>query len=86
MYSIKTLRIRGYRDEPVPHTFYEQEEAPAQVALLLPGMGYTSHMPLLYYPARIMLSMCLDWNMIITDEKTLWLFQVKSESNGCLRM
>ena len=60
MYSIKTLEIRGYRDEPVPHTFYEQEETPAQVALLLPGMGYTSHMPLLYYPARIMLSAGAD--------------------------
>lgn len=60
MYSIKTLEIRGYRDEPVPHTFYEQEEAPAQVALVLPGMGYTSHMPLLYYPARIMLSAGAD--------------------------
>lgn len=60
MYSIKTLVIRGYRDEAVPHTFYEQEETPAQVALLLPGMGYTSHMPLLYYPARIMLSLGAD--------------------------
>ena len=60
MYSIKTLEIRGYRDEQVPHTFYEQEETPAQVALLLPGMGYTSHMPLLYYPARIMLSLGAD--------------------------
>ena len=60
MYSIKTLEIRGYRDEQVPHTFYEQEETPAQLALLLPGMGYTSHMPLLYYPARIMLSLGAD--------------------------
>ncbi|NNG07285.1 MAG: hypothetical protein HKM90_06080 [Desulfobacteraceae bacterium] len=60
MYSIKTLELSGYRDEPVPHTFYEQEETPAQVALLLPGMGYTSHMPLLYYPARIMLSTGAD--------------------------
>ena len=60
MYRIKTLEIRGYGDEPVPHTFYEQEETPSQVALLLPGMGYTSHMPLLYYPARIMLSLGAD--------------------------
>jgi hypothetical protein len=60
MYSIKTLEIRGYGDEPVPNTFYEQEESTSEVALLLPGMGYTSHMPLLYYPARIMLSLGAD--------------------------
>ena len=60
MYRIKTLDIRGYRDEPLPHTFYEQEESASEVALLLPGMGYTSHMPLLYYPARMMLSMGAD--------------------------
>jgi predicted alpha/beta-hydrolase family hydrolase len=60
MYSIKALEIKGYRDEPVPHTFYEQEGPSSQVALLLPGMGYTSHMPLLYYPARIMLSLGAD--------------------------
>jgi predicted alpha/beta-hydrolase family hydrolase len=60
MYSIKTLEIRGYGDEPVPNTFYEQEESTLEGALLLPGMGYTSHMPLLYYPARIMLSLGVD--------------------------
>ncbi|MGD8226140.1 MAG: hypothetical protein PVH82_17495 [Desulfobacteraceae bacterium] len=60
MYSIKTLEIRGYGDEPVPNTFYEQEESTSEVALLLPGLGYTSHMPLLYYPARIMLSLGAD--------------------------
>jgi len=60
MYQIKTLEIRGYRDEPLPHTFYEQEESASEVALLLPGMGYTSHMPLLYYPARMMLSLGAD--------------------------
>ncbi len=60
MYHIKTLEIRGYLDEPVPHTFYEQEESASEVALLLPGMGYTSHMPLLYYPARVMLSLGAD--------------------------
>ncbi len=60
MYAIKSLEIRGFRNEAVPHTFYEQEEAAHQVAFLLPGMGYTSHMPLLYYPARIMLALGAD--------------------------
>jgi predicted alpha/beta-hydrolase family hydrolase len=60
MYSIKQLDIPGYGHEPVPHTFFQQQGAAQHVAILLPGMGYTSHMPLLYYPARIMLGLGAD--------------------------
>jgi hypothetical protein len=49
MFSTETLDIRGYRDAPVPHTFYRQPSAASHLALLLPGRGYTAHMPLLYY-------------------------------------
>ena len=59
MYAIKQLDILGYRHKPVPHTFFQQEEA-QHVAIVLPGMGYTSHMPLLYYPASIMLDLGAD--------------------------
>jgi predicted alpha/beta-hydrolase family hydrolase len=60
MYSIRYLDILGHRDEPVPHTFFQQEKAPSHIAIILPGMGYTSHMPLLYYPARLMLNRGAD--------------------------
>ena len=60
MYTIKYLDLRGYRDEPIAHTFYEQKEGSSHAAFLLPGIGYTSHMPLLYYPARIMLGLGAD--------------------------
>lgn len=60
MYTIKHLEIIGYDNNPVPNTFFQQEEASSQVAFLLPGIGYTSHMPLLYYPARIMLALGMD--------------------------
>src|SRR5579884_1063750 len=56
----QTLDIRGYRDEPVPHTFWRQDEQARHVAILLPGVGYTCDMPLLYYPARLLLALGAD--------------------------
>jgi len=50
MVAYRTLQIVGHRDEPLPHTFLEQETEANHLAVLLPGVGYTVHMPLLYYP------------------------------------
>lgn len=50
MYSIKTLEISGYRGEPVPNTFFQQDQETHHIAILLPGIGYTCQMPLFYYP------------------------------------
>ena len=60
MYSIENLDLSGYRDEKVPNTLFRQEKAAHHLTILLPGLGYTSHMPLLYYPAQIMLSLGAD--------------------------
>src|ERR671934_1509850 len=60
MYSATTLAITGYRDEPVPHTFLQQDQAVRHVAILLPGIGYTCDMPLLYYPSRLLLARGAD--------------------------
>src|SRR5437764_5532593 len=60
MYGATTLAITGYRDEPVPHTFLRQDEAARHVAILLPGLGYSCEMPLLYYPSRLLLARGAD--------------------------
>jgi predicted alpha/beta-hydrolase family hydrolase len=60
VYAAATLAITGYRDEPVPHTFLRQDEHARHVAILLPGIGYTCDMPLLYYPARLLLARGAD--------------------------
>lgn len=54
MSSIKKLAINGYRNQPIPHSFLQQPSETNHLAILLPGMGYTAQMPLLYYPAQIM--------------------------------
>ena len=60
MHSFKTLEIAGYRNEPVSNTFLRQDEAARQVAIVLPGVGYTCHMPLLYYPSQVLLASGMD--------------------------
>jgi hypothetical protein len=50
MVTFRSLHIVGHRDEPLPHTFLKQEMETDHLAILLPGVGYTVHMPLLYYP------------------------------------
>ncbi len=60
MYSASTLEFTGYRGEPVPHTFLRQDGDADHVAILLPGIRYTCDMPLLYYPARLLLGLGAD--------------------------
>ena len=60
MYTIDSLEIKGFQNEPVPNTFFLQKDRSKHIAVLFPGMGYTSHMPLLYYSAQIMLQAGAD--------------------------
>lgn len=60
MHSIETLNVTGYRDEIVPCTFFRQEHETSHIAILLPGFGYTGQMPLLYYPARMLVGSAAD--------------------------
>jgi hypothetical protein len=60
MHSFRPLGIKGYRDEPVPNTFFQQDEPARKIAIVLPGVGYTCQMPLLYYPTRLLLSLGMD--------------------------
>jgi pimeloyl-ACP methyl ester carboxylesterase len=55
MYALTTLEITGYRGEPVPNTFFRQPQEARHIAIVLPGIGYTCQMPLLYYPTHLLL-------------------------------
>lgn len=60
MHKMEKLDITGYHDEPVPNTFFRQQHDADHIAIILPGMGYTSHMPVLYYPASVLLFLGAD--------------------------
>jgi hypothetical protein len=67
MYSSTTLDIRGHRGQAVPNTFFAQESETHHLALVFPGLGYTAHMPVLYYPRRLLLERGADALLVEYD-------------------
>jgi len=60
MTSINSLPIKGYKAEPVPNTFFKQDQETDHGAIIFPGLGYTAQMPLLFYSRELMLSLKAD--------------------------
>ena len=60
MYSATTLDIRGHRGEAVSNTFFPQDSEARSLAVIFPGLGYTAHMPVLYYPRLLLLERGAD--------------------------
>jgi hypothetical protein len=60
VHKIERLDIAGYHDEPVLNTFFRHKNDTDHLAIILPGMGYTSHMPVLYYPAHLLMLLGAD--------------------------
>lgn len=56
----RQLTIRGHDDRPVPHRFLAQERDTTHLAIVLPGLGYTCDMPLLYYTVSLLLDSGAD--------------------------
>ncbi len=59
METISHLDITGYRNLPVPNTYWRQPSSD-RVAIVLPGYGYSADMPVLYYPGRAALERGAD--------------------------
>jgi len=60
MYSTETLKIEGYRNEPIPNTLFCQDIDTDHLAILLPGTRYSCNMPLLYYSRHLLLFLGAD--------------------------
>jgi predicted alpha/beta-hydrolase family hydrolase len=60
VYSFDTLQVSGYDKKPLPHTLMKQAGETQHLAVLLPGVGYTTRMPLLYYPMLELLRIGAD--------------------------
>jgi predicted alpha/beta hydrolase len=67
MYSSTTLDIRGHRGQAVPNTFFAQDSETHHLAVVFPGLGYTAHMPALYYPRRLLLERGADVLLVEYD-------------------
>lgn len=87
MISFKSLAISDYHGAPLSNTFMQQKQAARQLGIVLPGMGYTAHMPVLYYPTRLLTNrgadvLCVEYNYYrkpafgkaASVERDQWLF------------
>lgn len=69
MYSERYLSISGYRGQQVPNEFLQQDQSSRHLAILLPGLGYSTDMPLMYYPAELLLNNQTDVLYVQYDYK-----------------
>jgi pimeloyl-ACP methyl ester carboxylesterase len=53
-YSITNLEIHGFQGRAVENRFFQQEGASETLAVIYPGLRYTSDMPLLYYTTELL--------------------------------
>jgi len=60
MAAIATLEIAGFAGKPLPNRFFRQEQDTARLGIIFPGLGYNSDMPLLYYPAKLLVERGAD--------------------------
>jgi hypothetical protein len=82
-----SLALTNYQGLPLPNRYYRQKGAATGLAVMLPGLHYNSDMPLLYYPARLLLQHGYDVVQIQPDY-TRPAFQGASEAeqNAWLRV
>ena len=70
-FEISTLKIAGYADLPLPNRFFRVNQPshthPKTLAVILPGLNYTCDMPLLYYPAKILMGRGADILQVHSD-------------------
>jgi hypothetical protein len=66
-YEFTSLSIIGYGEKPVPNLYMRQAEPASILCLMLPGLNYTCDMPLLYYPANLLLQRGADVLQVKAD-------------------
>ena len=60
MYTEAQLAITDYQKQPLPNLFFRQKQDTQHLALVFPGMRYTTDMPTLYYLTLLLLARGAD--------------------------
>jgi hypothetical protein len=60
MPSFSSLPISGYREQPLANTFVRQDAGTLHLGIVFPGLGYSSSMPVCYYPGLVLREMGAD--------------------------
>jgi pimeloyl-ACP methyl ester carboxylesterase len=69
-YEYTSQTFQGFGGKPVPNVFMRQQVGASTLAVLFPGLNYTCEMPLLYYPASLLLQRGADVLEVKTDYTT----------------
>jgi hypothetical protein len=64
--EITRIPIQGYAGQPVPNRLFRQAGA-QRLALILPGLSYSCDMPVLFYPARLMIQRGASVLQVLSD-------------------
>jgi dienelactone hydrolase len=65
--EITHVDIHRPSGEALPNCFFRQAGEASELALVLPGLNYTADMPLLYYPARLLVERGADVLQVQAD-------------------
>ncbi|MHA1955414.1 MAG: alpha/beta family hydrolase [Candidatus Thorarchaeota archaeon] len=87
MFSSQSLKIIGYGNALVPNLLFTQDKDSRELAIVFPGYGYNSNMPLLYYSILTLLDkgvnvLSVDYNYsknekyktLPREERENWLY------------
>jgi hypothetical protein len=82
MTAITKLEIAGFAGKPLPNRFFRQEQDAARLGIVLPGLGYNSDMPLLYYPAKLLVERGADLLQLRPDYNTQEFLSLSGEERA----
>lgn len=84
MFTMERREILGYRNEPVPHTFYRQQAVTTHVALVFAGGGINCQHPTLYYPTRELMARGADALLIDYSLRPEFRSYTEEETMACV--
>jgi hypothetical protein len=64
--EITSIPVQGYAGRPVPNRLFRQAGA-QRLGLILPGLSYSCDMPVLFYPARLMIQRSAAVLQVLSD-------------------
>ena len=60
MFHVENKTVKGYKEIDIPYTMLSKVESSKNLAIILPGAGYTSQAPLLHYSTGVFLNKSFD--------------------------
>lgn len=60
MFNSESKTVKGYKDLDIPFTMLSKVSSSKNLAIILPGMGYTSQAPLLHYSTGVFINKSFD--------------------------